>query len=124
MYRNIFPNRYYARENGYLVESIELAKKVWQRLPERKPWYAADMEILSPTSIRLFIYDMADSYSGGIGKRIFEKVIDKLTPDEQIILDRMVMAMYSYVAERQLRQTEQTKRDKKILKLRRKMFGV
>jgi len=126
-----FPYRYYAYDNGHFVTSPDLALNVWHRLrvdpnkwPTRLTWYAVDMEVLSPDSIRLFVYDIEDSFRGGIGKKIYEEVITEFTPAELKILDQLVLGIYTSLAEDELERREKRLREMQIINLRKEMFGV
>lgn len=124
--KNVFPKRFYADDRGSWACSPELAKTIWMRLREKEKlsWYACDMQITSPTSLTLFAYDMADSCYGGIGKRIFTQEITELTPDEQLMLDEHVLHMYSDAAAAEFDNRQLAAQEKKILKIRKEMFGV
>lgn len=131
MKRDVFPVRYYAQDMGTWVNSPELALSIWHRLrldinrfPRKLIWYAVDMEVLSPGSVNLFVYEMADSFSGGIGKKIYEETITEFTVVEEIMLQRLVEGIYTSAAEDELLRREDEERMKKILEIRKEMFGV
>lgn len=128
---NTFPVRYYAHDNGHFVTSPDLALSVWHRLrmdPNKWPtgltWYAVDMEVLSPNSIRLFVYDMKDSFRGGIGKKIHEEAVTEFTPAELKMLEKLVLSIYTSLAEDELERREKRQREMQIINLRKEMFGV
>lgn len=128
---NVFPYRVYARDMGLWVQSPDLAQAVWHRLrvdpnkwPRRLTWYAADMEILSPESIRLFVYDIEDNFRGGIGKKIYEEVVSEFTTAEIVMLDRMVRNIYTAAAEAEFQRREDAARTEKVMALRKELFGV
>lgn len=129
--RNIFPVRYYAIDMGTWVDSPKLALDVWTRTrvdiarhPKKITWYATDLEVLTPTSIRLFVYGMADSLYGGIGKKIYEEVITDFTKDEKAFLDEMVLGIYTTAAEEELQRREDDRRERKILSIRKELFNM
>lgn len=122
--KNVFPVRIYAREIGHSAMSPPLAQKIWSRLREKTSWYACDMEITSPTSLTLFVYDMSDSYWGGIGKKILTREIDVFTVEEQILLSEHVLTIYSNAAAAEFDKRQLAAQEKKILKIREEMFGV
>jgi len=121
---NVFPRRIYARQMPGWVDSPNLAKTVWLRIKTGLIWYAVDYEILSPTSIRLFVYDMADSCHGGIGKQIYTTVVTDLEPAEQAMLDAVVLQIYHDAAERVINERAAAKYEKEISKVRKELFGV
>lgn len=128
---DVFPYRVYAYDMGTWVQSPDLAQAVWHRLrvdpnkwPRRLTWYAADMEILSPESIRLFVYDIEDNFRGGFGKKIYEEVITEFTTAETVMLDRMVRDIYTEAAEAEFQRREEAARTEKIMALRKELFGT
>jgi hypothetical protein len=124
---NPFPVRIHCSDKYGWADCPKLAKALWLRLrPELAPnliWYGADMEILSPTSVKLFIYEMEDTFYGGIGKKIFETVVTDFTPVEKAMLERDVMNIYNRVAEDEYERREEVKRKLVINQIRREMFG-
>lgn len=82
------------------------------------------MEILSPESIRLFVYDIDDNFRGGIGKKIYEEVVNEFTTAEDAMLDRMVRDIYTAAAEAEFQRREETARTEKVMALRKELFGV
>lgn len=126
--RTPFPTRFYCADNYGWAECPPLAKMVWQRLRRslgsKLIWYGVDMEVVSPTSINLFVYEIADNFSGGIGKRIFETVVTEFTSEEKTLLDKVVLGIYTSHAEDELQRREDEERMKKILAVRMEMFGV
>lgn len=122
---NLFPIRYYAHDNDHFVQSVKLAEMVWKRIrPQGMSWYCADMDILDPTSIKIYVYSVQDSFRGGIGERIHEEVITEFTPDEKELLDKNVLNIYQAEATSVLEAREETARQEKILQIRKEMFGV
>lgn len=125
---NPFPIRFYATDTYGWADCPKLAKVIWNRIrtsrPQVKTWYGTDLEILSPDSIKLFVYDIADNFHGGIGDRIHEEVITDLTDTEFQILEDMVMNIYTSAAERELERREEEERKEKILNVRSELFGV
>lgn len=87
-------------------------------------WYATDMEVLSPTSIKLFVYDIADTFHGGIGSKIFETVITEFTPEETTMLNNVVLSIYTELAMEELERREARARELQVINLRKEMFGV
>lgn len=121
----IFPVRIYAQELEYSVFTPELAQSVWMRQrPTGMIWYCADFEIITPTSIRLFVYDMRDNFHGGIGDCIHEVEVDKFTPAEEAMLARHVMKVYTDRAAEELRRREDEEYIRKVELVRKEMFGV
>jgi hypothetical protein len=126
---NAFPVRYYASDRHGWAESPVLAKELWMRLrgqPKYREirWYAADMEILSPDTLTLYVYDIEDNVYGGIGKRILELSITEFNDREKILLGQAVLAIYTNVAQKKLEEIEQREREITIRKLRKDMFGI
>lgn len=123
-----FPVRFYCSDNYGWADCPQLARAVWMRLRNSLApqliWYAADMEVLSPTSIRLYVYEMADNFRGGIGKCIYETTVDEFTTDERVMLSWTVVGIYTRLAEVAFSAAEEKKRNDQILKLRKEMFGV
>lgn len=121
--KSIFPIRYYASDIHYAV-SPELAELVWRRVAAGRTWYAADMEILSKDSIKLFVYDIEDSFSGGIGQKIFETTVKEFTPKEQTVLDNLILERYTKLAADEYKEREDAALKAKILIIRKELFGV
>jgi hypothetical protein len=97
---------------------------VWQRIrPEGFTWYATDFQLTSPTSIRLFVYDMADNYDGGIGALIHEQEITEFTIGEQVMLQDAVLRLQTQYAEEELERREKRHRDNVIVGIRKELFG-
>lgn len=122
--KNVFPKHIYANDMETWVQSPELAKCIWLRLREKLSWYACDMTITSPKSLILYVYDMENSFRGGIGKKIFTKEITEFEPDEQVMLDQYVLRMYNDAACEEFDKRQNAAQNKKILKIRKEMFGV
>jgi hypothetical protein len=125
MTRKVFPQRVRCHDMGSWVSSPYLANSIWMRIrPKGLTWYCADLEILSPTSVRLFVYDMEDNFHGGIGKMIAERVIEELPPKEQAMLDELVLKIYTQEAKDELIRREERLRQQQIISIRKEMFGV
>ena len=127
MSKKIFPVRFYTVDYGTWISSPELAKKVWNRIRKdylSLTWYCADFEVLSPTSIHLYVYDIENSVWGGKGKKIFDMIITELTAEEQAMLDIQVLAIYTEAANDELARQEEHARIAKVLEIRKQMFGV
>lgn len=77
-------------------------RKEIERKTRRVAWnfYACDIKITSPTSLTLFVYDIADSFSGGIGRKLefLTRKITEFTPDEKVLLDKYVLDIYTTAA--------------------------
>lgn len=122
---NVFPYRFYASDKYGWADCPELSKLLWNRLrPKAFTWYATDMEVLSPTSVRLFAYEMADNFSGGIGGQIYETVVTEFTKEEKVALDKAVLRIYNNAAEAELERREEAARLNKISTVRKELFGV
>jgi hypothetical protein len=123
-----FPWRAYCVDNYGWANCPTLAKMVWQRLRHslapNLTWYAVDMEVLSPESIKLFVYEIADSFSGGIGQRIFETVVTEFTDKEKEELDKVVLGIYTGLAEEEYERRQEDERRAAILEIRKHMFGT
>jgi hypothetical protein len=129
--RPAFPWRAFCVDNYGWANCPTLAKMVWMRLrldpnkvPAKLTWYAVDMEVLSPESIKLFVYEIADSLHGGIGERIFETVVTEFTDKEKEELDKVVLSIYTGLAEEELERREQRQRELQIMNIRKELFGV
>jgi len=125
----VFPHRTYAHDMGSWIQDDELAKKIWARLrldPKLKliHWYACDLTVTSPMSITLYVYDMENSLSGGIGNKIFEAAVTDFAPNEKILLGKYVLDIYTKAAAKEFDQREMDKMNLKILKVRKELFGV
>lgn len=92
---SIFPIRQRAIQCHTWADSPKLAKLVWERMRHEKVpmptdrygetqfvaanklvWYAVDCEILSDNKIHLYVYEMEDTFHGGIGDRISTLEVD------------------------------------------------
>ena len=77
---NIYPFRVYAHDNGHVVTSDALAKKLWVGRPKdahpNVHYYAVELAVKGPTSVTVEVYDMLCSVYGGLGV-----VICKYDPD-------------------------------------------
>ena len=125
MARKVFPRRVRCNDMGNWVSMPDLAKSIWMRIrPKGLTWYCVDLEILSPTSLRLFVYDMENNVHGGIGYVIDERVIDELPAEEQKMLDELVLKIYTAEAELELERREERLRQQQIINLRKEMFDV
>jgi len=121
----IFPTRFYAHDMGNWVQSPELARSIWMRIrPKDLIWYATDLEILDPNRIQLFVYEMKDTFYGGIGRKIYDTEVMEFTPGEKDMLDKMVLGLYTNAAEEVLTELEEAARMKEILAIRKNLFGV
>lgn len=127
--KQAFPRRFSANHDFGYADSPRLARAVWMRVkntlaPPNMTWYATDMEVLSPTSIRLFVYDIEDTFHGGIGERIFEAVITDFTDDEQAMLNTAVLEIYTEHAVVEFENRETQKYKNAVMAIRKEMFGV
>lgn len=129
--KSVFPHRVHCSDTYGWADCPRLSKLVWHRLrldPNRVPakltWYATDLEILSPKSIKLFVYEIEDNFRGGIGDRIFETVVTDFTAEEEMVLQSMITNLYTAAAADELQRREDDERMKKILAVRMEMFGV
>lgn len=125
---SVFPYRCYAHDNGFFANQPQLARSVWMRIrttvAPNLTWYATDMEILSPESIHLYVYDMADNFHGGIGKQVFDLVITEFTRGESKMLEDAVRRIYTEAAEEEFERRERRHRELQIINIRKEMFGV
>lgn len=123
----VFPYRFYATDTYGWADCPQLAKMVWARLREQHykiTWYGVDFEIITPTSIRLFVYEIADNFRGGIGDRILELEISEFTAAEQAELEKNVLRVYQFKAEEEFARREEAQRAAAVVALRKEMFGV
>ena len=121
----IFPHRYYCSHNFGWADCPRLSKAVWHRIrPKGKSWYATDMEILDENSIKLYVYDIADNYSGGIGERIHEEVVTEFTAEERAVLDEYVLELKTDAAATELGKRKAAEHIRQILEVRKELFGV
>lgn len=119
---NAFPFRLYATHVHY-SSSPKLAEMVWRRIQKGRTWYAADCEVLNPTSIKLFVYDMYDSCTGGIGECFLTQEFTELTPTEQAELDKVVLERYQHLAGIEFENRREAENQAQILKIRLELFG-
>ena len=125
MTRKVFPARIRCHDMGNWVNMPELARSIWMRIrPKDLTWYCVDLEILSPTSVRLFVYSMENNFHGGIGEVIAERVIETLPAAEQKMLDELVLKIYTAEAAAELNRREERLRQQQIISIRREMFDV
>lgn len=118
-----FPFRVWYHDNGHFVRNPRLAESVWRRIQNKRTWYAADYEVVSKNSIRLFVYCMLDSFHGGVGERVIDELITDLTKEEQKMLDEVILAEYTRLAEEEFELREESARKKRILEVRKELFG-
>lgn len=126
--KSVFPHRLYCSDTYGWADCPRLSNMVWRRIrtkvaPDLR-WYATDMEILCPKSIKIFVYEIDDNFRGGIGERIFETVVTEFTPEEEMVLQSMVTNLYTSAAADELARREEEKRMKEIMSIRMEMFGV
>lgn len=120
-----FPARFHCSDKYGWADCPPLAKMVWMRI--RTPeftWYGVDMEVRDPESIMLYVYEIADSFSGGIGKCIYSTLVTEFTAREKEELNKVVMDIYTEAAEEELERRERRHREQQIINLRKEMFGV
>lgn len=123
----VFPYRFWASDKYGWADCPELAKMVWARLREKfykTTWYAVDFEITTPTSIRLFVYEILDSFHGGIGARILEVEVTEFTEAEMKVLEKNVLRVYQLKAEEEFARREEARHQAAVVALRKEMFGV
>jgi hypothetical protein len=82
------------------------------------------MEILDENSIKLYVYDIADNYSGGIGERIHEEVVTEFTAEERAVLDEYVLELKTDAAATELGKRKAAEQMRQILEVRKELFGV
>lgn len=143
--KSVFPQRLCAYDYGTYVASPELAKLIWMRIRQtanaqdnqanldhwmrqQKPsvmtWYATDLEVISQDKITLYVYEMADSFHGGIGGVIFETEVTEFTPKERKLLDKHILEFYTEAAQRELERRERQEYLSKVLAVRKELFGT
>lgn len=68
----MFPIHIACYDTGYgWIQMARQYQKAWFSVqPRNFSWYCYDVTIISPTQIKLTIYDMADNFKGGIGKNL------------------------------------------------------
>lgn len=71
----LFPFDIYPVDSGHFVSSPPLALDCWTRdraneLPG-EAWYAVGMHVVSYTEIMVTVYEMADSFHGGVGAVLY-----------------------------------------------------
>lgn len=123
-----FPYRFYCVDNYGWADCPPLARMVWLRLRKTLApdltWYGVDMEVLNPESIKIFVYEIEDNFRGGIGNRIYETTVVEFTPAEIKVLDDVVLRIYTEAATDEFTRREEAERKKKVLAIRKEMFGV
>lgn len=127
---NIFPLHYNCHDTYGWADCPALAKRVWMRIRTTVApdliWYGVAMKIKSASHLSLYVYEIADSFSGGIGNQIFKCDVSRatLTPDECAMLDDLLIKAYTSYAESELDKREQAERQQQIVALRKELFGV
>lgn len=126
---NIYPLHYGPRDMDTWAQSPQLASMIWLR--ERKTvapdliWYAVGMKITSPLELTLYVYEMECSFRGGIGKQVFEHEVkvEDLTESEQMMFCQVVLTEYTAYADRELERRDEEERQKRVIALRKELFG-
>lgn len=122
---NIFPRRYYAENMGSWVQMPEPAPKIWQRIkPKGMVWYSVDFEIVDENTITIFVYNMKDSYHGGIGDLIHTVTMTEFQPDERAVIDKKIEGLKWEAACIKFEEIENAERLAQIRKIKEEMFGV
>lgn len=121
---SIFPFRINAYENEHHVNNPILAKEVWFRVKEPKQtWYAIDLEILDENKVILDVYDIRDTFHGGIGKRLLTTEVELETEKEKEMCQIMILDKMTKLAEEEFEKREEQARNNKILEIRKELFG-
>lgn len=125
---NIFPIRFYAYDPYGWAQCPAPSKDIWMRIRKNVApnltWYATSFELINPNSIRLFVHEMADNFSGGIGRIIHEELVTEFTEQEKKIIDKIILDEYTKKADDELVRRETKEREEKVLAIRKEMFGV
>ncbi len=121
-----FPHTIHCFEfGGGNVVTDPLARKIWQRVrPPEMSWYALDLTLNSPTEVRISVFNIRDNFYGGVGEQIHEVTVTEFTESEKKDLDDLVMSLYTTWAGEELERQEEQARQKKIMDMRMKLFGV
>ena len=143
----VFPIRLYANYHSGWAD--ELSRKIWMRLkaenrevpveshfgevimtPANKvTWYAVDCEITAPGRVELYVYDMKESFHGGIGKKIISMEVDvpagpRDAPSAEYQLVQKHIRDREYtIAEDELRRRKEEARIKELEDVHRELFG-
>lgn len=126
---NIFPQYYNCFDRGTWTHSPPLAQSIWMRIRKTvapgMTWYAVSMEITSRDSLTLYVYDMRDMVTGGIGDQIFKCDVSRSTLQnlEVAALDMLLDEACERYAESELDRRELAARKRKIAAVRKELFG-
>jgi hypothetical protein len=123
---DLFPIRLHARDMGTWVDSPKLAKLMWEPLRGKTTWYATDCTIKDPDTAELFVYEMRDSFHGGIGDTIFSGVfpISKFGDEAVKIANEIILEQQTRIAQQELIRRESEERQRQVLAIRKELFGV
>ena len=123
-----FPRRYCAHDTYGWADCPRLAKVLWDRIRAQSgnqmTWYGTDLTIVDANTVQLFVYDIADNFHGGIGEQIHEETVTEFTKEEREILNRMVLEIYTELAEDELSRREIAEHNARVAAVRKQLFGV
>lgn len=123
MAHTLFPVRIQCFDNGHYVSNPEVAESIWMRTKDKISWYALDAEILSETSVRVIVYDIANNFSGGIGKEKHRFETSELTPDELAMVQKAIAVKQRRIAEDVYEDRLEEEKNREIEKIRIELFG-
>jgi len=123
---NIYPFVLNPTDNGSCVTSNPLGKDLWlkhkERFPEKREWYAVGLMVHSPEKVTVQVYDMADSFNGGIGQVICTFNPD-LTAVEKLLLSELICEEQTFYATAIFEEEEKARKENAIEALRQSLFG-
>ena len=121
---NIYPFTIYASDVHY-VSNPKLAEYLWMR--DRKAvapnltWYGLDLEVLAANRVEIHVREMANSFSGGIGPRIFS-YSPELTDKERAELHRLIVERQTRYAEYEFSRRRAQREIDEVEAIRRELF--
>lgn len=127
---SVFPLHFPCSDNYGWAECAPLARRLWLRLrtvlaPDLI-WYGVAMKIRNEHQLTLYVYDMHDSFSGGIGEQIFKQDVARvmLEDDECAMLDALIVEAMQRYAERVYDVNALRQKEAAVTALRKELFGV
>ncbi len=121
----LFPIRQSARDMGTWVDSPKLAELIWNRIRGKTIWYATDCQLLDADTVELFVYNMRDGATGGIGELIFGGTfpLSKFGDEERKLAREAILNAQTGIAQQEFIRREEAVRKAKILEIRKELFG-
>ncbi len=115
-----------ARCTGAWADSPKLARLIWDRVRGETPWYATDCELLDEHTVQIFVYNMHDKVTGGIGECFLKMTfpIVKFGPGAQGLARDATLEAQTKFAQQEFIRRENEARQRQIEEIRKELFGM